>query len=374
MNKKPLNVETIKSLDPDLEILLKELVNRELSYQAIKFYSGKVIDNNDPEKLGRCKIRVFGIYDDAISDGDLPWALPDDHFIGSFRGSMIIPPKQALVRVYFDHGDIYAPVYTSKIPEKKYKSEHMTKDYPDTLLFFETDNGDYFTINKKRAECVFHAAGGALIRIDNKGNVTVDTTEADVIYGGAFKLNVNGDVEMKTIGNVTIDAVGPSVVPPMINPLEPIPPTEPRISSSSKIDLNSTGTANLLSLGTPPTQPDPIPDPKDPTAVAIAAMSKFKTGAINIIAAVGDINVMAVAGSVKINATTNVDVVAPSVAINAGTIDLGEGASDGLIKSNAFTSFFDSHTHPTSNGPSGPPIAPMSSQSATLVSQMVKTV
>lgn len=383
MNKFPLDTETLRNIDPNLKELLSELVTREVKYQSLNFYSGKVIDNNDPLKIGRCKIRVFGIYDDMIADSDLPWALPDDHFVGSFKGSLVIPPKEALVRVYFDHGDIYAPVYTSKIPEKKYKSEHISKDYPDTMLFFETDNGDYFTINRKKAEIVFHAAGGSLITIDNKGNLTIDTTEADVIYGGGFKLDIVGDVEMKTVGNVTIDAVGPPVIPPMINPFEEPVPGEsidlPRTLAQSRNELKSTGQTNLITLGipAPACSPDPIPDPKNPTEVQMAVLNKQKTGAINIITgplATGKaINIMAMGGNIELKSITKVDVTAPEVDINAPIIKLGKGATDALIKSNSFASFFDAHTHATPTGPSSPPVVPMTPQLATLVSPITKT-
>jgi hypothetical protein len=306
----------------------------------------------------------------------LPWALPDSSFVGSLRGSLIVPPKQALVRVYFDHGDIYAPIYTTKIPEKKYKSEHIKADYPDTLLFFETDNGDYFTINRKKALVTFHAAGGALLTIDNKGNITIDTTEADAIYGGALKIDINGDAQIKSIGNITIDALGTGVPPPMVNPFEiPDPTSLPRVPSTSKFNVHSTGNADILALGVTPLQPDPLPDPKDPVQVQIAAMSKLKspTASINIIAALGDINLMAVAGSIKATASVEVDVIAPIVNVQGAQVNLGTPATDYLLKSNAFASFFDTHIHPTPSGPSTPPTIPMASQLPTLVSPIVKT-
>ena len=41
------------------------------------FYRGVIEDNNDPDKLGRVKVRVFGIHSDSeedISTNDLPWS------------------------------------------------------------------------------------------------------------------------------------------------------------------------------------------------------------------------------------------------------------------------------------------------------------
>jgi len=44
-----------------------------------KFYIGVVESRDDPEKMGRCKVRVFGIHSDSkilLPTRDLPWAIP----------------------------------------------------------------------------------------------------------------------------------------------------------------------------------------------------------------------------------------------------------------------------------------------------------
>ena len=45
-------------------------------------YTGKVVNNNDPDKEGKCRIRVYGVFGDEVPDDDLPWALPDFNFVG----------------------------------------------------------------------------------------------------------------------------------------------------------------------------------------------------------------------------------------------------------------------------------------------------
>ena len=43
------------------------------------WFSGVVEDRQDPEKLGRCKVRIFGYHTDDLSvlpTKDLPWATP----------------------------------------------------------------------------------------------------------------------------------------------------------------------------------------------------------------------------------------------------------------------------------------------------------
>ena len=38
-----------------------------------RWFLGEVVDVNDPKKIGRVKVKVFGVYDN-IKDEDLPWA------------------------------------------------------------------------------------------------------------------------------------------------------------------------------------------------------------------------------------------------------------------------------------------------------------
>lgn len=70
-------------------------------------YIGIIVDNNDPDKMGRCKIRVKNIYD-KIPDEDLPWASPWKDLNGN---SFILPEKGKVVSVVFDNGNKYKPEY-----------------------------------------------------------------------------------------------------------------------------------------------------------------------------------------------------------------------------------------------------------------------
>lgn len=70
-------------------------------------YIGVVEDNNDPKKIGRCRIRVVDIFDDIPVD-DIPWASPWKDINGN---SFNVPDKGKIVTVVFDSGNIYKPEY-----------------------------------------------------------------------------------------------------------------------------------------------------------------------------------------------------------------------------------------------------------------------
>lgn len=72
-----------------------------------KTYIGIIEDNNDPKKIGRCRVRVVDIFD-KIPTEDIPWASPWKDINGN---QFNIPDKGKVVTVVFDSGNIYKPEY-----------------------------------------------------------------------------------------------------------------------------------------------------------------------------------------------------------------------------------------------------------------------
>ena len=72
-----------------------------------KNYVGIILDNNDPKRLGRCKIMVVGVFD-SLPVNDIPWATPWKDPNGN---QFILPDKGKVVNVRFDLDNIYKPEY-----------------------------------------------------------------------------------------------------------------------------------------------------------------------------------------------------------------------------------------------------------------------
>lgn len=202
-----------EKLSKDLADILREFVSKKTKEAYAKFYTGKIVDNVDPEKLGRCKIRVFSVYGEEIPDADLPWAVPDFNFIGSTIGSFVVPPIDAIIKVYFDNGDIYVPRYTTKVVDGNNISNEAGEDYPDTMVFFETDEGEYFKINRKTNETTYRTASGVMIKVDADGIVSIDsqdteTGDVSITTKGKIILTTGDDTTIDVTGNVIIEATG----------------------------------------------------------------------------------------------------------------------------------------------------------------------
>ena len=130
-----------------------EVLDGNIEYN--KRWTGKVVDVNDPMKLGRCKIRVFGYYDE-VKDDDLPWALAESFYVGSSTANFVVPEIDSIVRGYFENGDIYKPIYTSIVnggspledavesfaglsgPGDSLMNDAVNTDYPNTMVLMKT--------------------------------------------------------------------------------------------------------------------------------------------------------------------------------------------------------------------------------------------
>lgn len=77
-----------------------------MSFQFFGKYRAKVIDNQDPLKLGRIQPLV-----PAISDQTLNWAMPCTPYAGPNVGFYAVPPVGANVWIEFEGGDPNYPIW-----------------------------------------------------------------------------------------------------------------------------------------------------------------------------------------------------------------------------------------------------------------------
>lgn len=78
------------------------------------FYRAYVIDNQDPDKLGRVKIRIPSLHGTSTT---YPWAYPASLTGFGFQtGMFILPPVGAMVWVTFEYSDEHRPIYFGGIP------------------------------------------------------------------------------------------------------------------------------------------------------------------------------------------------------------------------------------------------------------------
>lgn len=180
-------------------------------------YRAKVLDNDDPDKLGRIKVEVYpfligettalDLYDVVgIPIDVLPWATPAFPLFdgaGESFGRFSIPKNETFVFVFFENNDIYQPVYFAEATDGIHglPSERET-NYPNRKVL-KTENGIIIelddTIND--AEIKITHPKGTICTIDKNGGMILEIVENKTV-------TVNGNVSMTVGGNVTVEASG----------------------------------------------------------------------------------------------------------------------------------------------------------------------
>ena len=176
-------------------------------------WTGIVVNNDDPEKLGRLQIKIYGYYDD-LDINNIPWAIPEYGSWVNTKGSLIIPELDTILRGYFEDGDDMKPIYDSLAFNSSYGAmsgnyseyQRRTEDYPNSVILFESDYGDYLIMNKKTGEFTFTHHTGAQTFIDGQGTINIQTGMS--LSGmGDLNINVSGNCTINSVGSMTISAM-----------------------------------------------------------------------------------------------------------------------------------------------------------------------
>lgn len=161
-----------------------------------KLWLGVVVDNADPNRLGRVRVMVHSVYDN-IPTTDLPWARPFKDLDGN---EFNMPDVGKIVSVIFDNGDKHSPEYIfaehyninlenklKDISDDDYKTfkgvmvDHSTQIYRSSSEGLKTDH-EYTNINLDPYGNI-----GLNIR-DDKSIITFGSKDANesVVLGDTF--------------------------------------------------------------------------------------------------------------------------------------------------------------------------------------------
>ena len=166
-----------------------------------KVVPGVVVDNDDPKKMLRCRVRVAVLHRD-IPDADTPWALPMNlggptGISGNGVASISVPVVGAKVAIMFLDDSLYHPAYISWRVEKGSDiPAELLADYPDAWGFID-GGGNLLLVNNQTGKVKFHHISGSLIELENNGDVKL-TTKKDMA------LHVNGTTNILASGQINI--------------------------------------------------------------------------------------------------------------------------------------------------------------------------
>ena len=133
-----------------------------------KSYHAKVVDNNDPRKIGRIRARIAGVHE-GLKDDELPWAVPKfEHCHGAFNdgatnvkrcGNFYVPRKGSKVVLQFPQkGDPHHAVYSGYTVDDMTMMPEAKTNYPDRAVV-RFDNGMFIIVDTKTNELFINNPG-----------------------------------------------------------------------------------------------------------------------------------------------------------------------------------------------------------------------
>ena len=163
-------------------------------------YIGEVVDREDPESLGRVRVRIPGLVEPLSA-----WAWPLGTLGGGSdrRGFFSVPEKGAEVGVLFHQGDVDHPHYLcghwgkpeseAEVPEP---ARGLSKEESPKVRAFETERFLLLFDDRegKEAFVVKDKRSGDQVELDGKGmGITVKATSALVLKADGL-VNIEGAV------------------------------------------------------------------------------------------------------------------------------------------------------------------------------------
>jgi len=205
-------------------------------------YRGLVLDNNDPDRIGRLRASV-----PSLSDFETDWAMPSAPYSGNGAGLFMVPPIGAGVWIEFETGDIRLPIWsgcwwkTGELPS----SNSGTIATP-ALKILRTEQGMLLALDDAAQTVTISDGTGhnsvtvqiqsGQIKILAASNVVIDAPRIELVHGGSHPA-VFGDDLLQYLSQIVSAlnahvhlATGQSV--PTTPPLTPfLPPTSTLLST-----------------------------------------------------------------------------------------------------------------------------------------------
>lgn len=200
-----------------------------------KDYIGKVIFNEDPTFTGRCKVRVFSLFDD-LPEENIPWFAPANFtvFSGEGAGNISVPKVGDIVRVHFANDDYYSGEYTNIQNMDPNLINEIKDDYLDTHVLLYDSEKDLIVIYQPKTGLKMYLNGSVIIidadgmiQMKHKNNANVIEIREDAI---TIVSGNNSQINLQTDGTVNIEGGNVKV-------------------NSSNIDMGSGGTGTPAVLG-----------------------------------------------------------------------------------------------------------------------------
>lgn len=184
--------------------------------------TGFVVDNKDPLKRGRVRVRIPGLHPKSIPNDKLPWLMPHQTGYanaGKGVGNMHVPPMGAKLHVMFDGngGDPHNGYFKHSPPtEDVHKDNPLSKhpNYPH-VYGWQDEGNNLFYVDTKGKEAGMKFADGSSIIFKNgsftttmKGDITSSAKGKQTTKAGRGGVTIHSDGGAVSMKGETINQNG----------------------------------------------------------------------------------------------------------------------------------------------------------------------
>jgi uncharacterized protein involved in type VI secretion and phage assembly len=173
-------------------------------------YSAQVLNNLDPERLGRVQVRVPGLPDGAAGGG--LWARVASMTAGAIRGSLFVPDIGDEVLVAFENGDVRAPFVLGALwngkdqpPESNDGKSTNRKPVPQAVAHTDL-GGKLIVIDTPGGQRIRLADAPNAVRIEDANGNSVTLAASGVTVNAAAKVTIAASAVEIDAGMVTVNA------------------------------------------------------------------------------------------------------------------------------------------------------------------------
>ena len=174
---------------------------------ALSVVVGLVLDNQDPNGLGRVKINLPGLSEDETGH----WARVVSPMAGGGRGVFFLPEKNDEVLVAFEQGDITRPYILGALWNGKDKPPESNADGQNNLRLIKSRSGHLIrlddTAGAEKIE-IIDKSGENRVTVDTISNtISIKSAQDVVIEAPRGKISLSAkSVELKSTAETNIEA------------------------------------------------------------------------------------------------------------------------------------------------------------------------
>lgn len=168
---------------------------------------GIVTNNQDPDNLGRVKVKIPRI----SAEDESAWARIATFMTGKEKGAFFLPEVDDEVLVVFEHGDINMPYVIGSLWNGQDTPPETNSDGENNIRVIKSRSGHIIRLNDKDGEEkieIIDKSEKNSIEISTKDNSITITSEKDVnINAPNGKLVIEAtDIEIKASASVKVEA------------------------------------------------------------------------------------------------------------------------------------------------------------------------